>query len=80
MLPNAVVLSTDILADKSGKVTEQSVTEKFKLFQPEEYQGKKVMIKGCAPSWAVLMLQHKLEGIAASLSFVLYDGKEYQIW
>ena len=75
-----VVLNTDVLADMSGKVTERSTMEKLPLFNPEQYRGKHVVIKGCASTWAVMALQHKLEGVAAKLSFVLYDGKEYPIW
>jgi hypothetical protein len=75
-----VFLNTDILADMSGKVTERSAQEKLPRFNPEEYRGKHVVLKGCASTWAVMQLQHQLEGVAAKLSFALYDGKEYQIW
>lgn len=74
------VLNTDILADMSGKVTERSVMEKLPQFDPEPYRGKHVVIKGCASTWAVMALQHKLEGVASKLSFTLYDGKEFAIW
>ncbi|HEY5039672.1 MAG TPA: hypothetical protein VIJ93_11420 [bacterium] len=75
-----VILKTDVLADMSGKVTERSVAQTFPNFKQEDYQGKHVVIKGCAGTWAVMMLQHKLEGVAAHLSFALYDGKEIQIF
>jgi hypothetical protein len=75
-----VVLNTDVLADGMGKVTEKSVAMAFPKFKPEDYKGKHVVLKGCAGTWAVMMLQHKLEGVAAHLSFALYDGKEYQIF
>jgi len=75
-----MVLNTDILADMSGKVTERSALEKLPRFNAEEYRGKHVVIRGCASTWAVMTLQHKLEGVAAKLSFALYDGKEFDIW
>jgi len=74
------ILNTDILADMSGKVTERSALEKLPRFNAEEYRGKHVVIKGCASTWAVMALQHKLEGVAAKLSFALYDGKEFDIF
>ncbi len=75
-----IVLNTDVLAGMDGKVTEASVKTKFPQFQPEEYRGKHVVVKGCAPTWAVMLLQRRLEGVAAHLSFVLYDGKEFPVY
>ena len=73
-------LNTDVLADRSGKVTEHSVKSKMPGFNAEPYRGKHVVLKGCAPAWAVLMLQHQLEGVATKVSFALFDGKEYEIF
>lgn len=75
-----VILNTDFLNDMSGKVNDRSVADKLPKLNLGEYQGKHVVVKGCAPTWAVMMLQHKLEGVALNLSFALYDGKEYQVW
>jgi hypothetical protein len=75
-----IVLNTDILAGMDGKVNEASVRMKYPQLNPEDYRGKHVVVKGCAPTWAVMLLQHKLYGVAAKLSFVLYDGKEYPIY
>ncbi len=75
-----VVLNTDILAGMDGKVNEASVQLKYPQFNPEDYRGKHVVVKGCAPTWTVMLLQHKLQGVAVKLSFVLYDGKEYPIY
>jgi len=75
-----VVLNTDVLGDMSGKVTERSALEKLPQMDFQPYQGKHVVIKGCASTWAVMMIQHKLEGVAAKLSFTLYDGKEFNVW
>ncbi len=75
-----VELKTDILAGMDGKVTEQSALNKLPGLDPASYKGKHVVIKGCAPTWAVLMLQHRLEGAAEKLSFGLFDGKEIDIF
>lgn len=75
-----VILNTDVLGDMSGKVTERSALDKLPKLDLQPYQGKHVVLKGCASTWAVLALQHKLEGVAAHLSFSLYDGREYDIW
>ncbi len=75
-----VALNTDVLAGMDGKVNESSVKMKLPQFNLEEYRGKHVVVKGCAPTWAVMLLQHQLEGVAARLSFVLYDGREYPIF
>jgi len=40
-----------------------------------KYTGKHVQIKGCAPTWAHLMVAGKLFGLAAGLDFLLDDGK-----
>lgn len=75
-----IMLNTDVLAGMDGKVTEASVKMKLPQFQPENYRGKHVVVKGCAPTWAVMLLQHRLEGVADHLSFVLYDGKEFLVY
>jgi hypothetical protein len=75
-----MVLNTDVLAGMDGKVNESSVKIKLPQFNLEKFRGKHVVVKGCAPTWAVMLLQHQLEGVAAKLSFVLYDGKEYLIY
>jgi hypothetical protein len=75
-----IELKTDVLADMSGKVSDQSVKAKLPQLNPETYRGKHVVVKGCAPTWAVMLIQHKLEGVAAHLSFALFDGKEYDVW
>jgi hypothetical protein len=75
-----IILNTDVLAGMDGKVTETSVKMKLPQFDPEVFRGKHVVVKGCAPTWAVMRLQHQLQGVAAKLSFVLYDGQEYPIY
>ncbi|HET9870305.1 MAG TPA: hypothetical protein VFR02_07415 [bacterium] len=75
-----IELNTDLLADMSGKVTEQSIKSKLPQLDAGAYRGKHVVVKGCAPTWAVMMLQHRLEGVAAGLSFKLFDGKEIGVW
>ena len=75
-----VILNNDVLADCTGKVNDKSVAESLPRFKAEDYRGKHVVMKGCAPTWAVMMIQHRLEGVAAKLSFALYDGKEYDVW
>lgn len=75
-----ILLNTDVLAGMDGKVTDASLRMKLPQFQPEKYRGKHVMVKGCAPTWAAMIIQHQLEGVAAKLSFVLHDGKEYPIY
>jgi hypothetical protein len=75
-----IELNTDALADMSGKVSENSLKSKLPQLDMESYRGKHVVVKGCAPTWAVMVLQHKLEGVAAGLSFKLFDGKEIPVW
>ncbi len=75
-----IVINTDVLAGMDGKVTEFSVKSKLPQFDLQPYRGKHVVLKGCAPTWAAMTLQHQLGGVAAHLSFVLYDGKEILIY
>ncbi|MGH7738897.1 MAG: hypothetical protein ACREL1_02005 [bacterium] len=75
-----IELNTDTLSDMSGKVTEQSLKSKLPQLNAEAYRGKHVVVKGCAPTWAVMKLQHQLEGVAGGLSFKLFDGKEIAVW
>jgi hypothetical protein len=63
-----------------GKVTDASVRMKLPQFQPEKYRGKHVVVKDCAPTWAAMIIQRQMEWVAAKLSFVLHDGKEYSIY
>lgn len=60
----------------TGKVELASFTEKLKTLDISSYQGKRVQLAGCAPTWAHLLVAAKLFPIVSGLDFILDDGKD----
>lgn len=56
-----------------------SFEEKLSKHDFSPYKGKHVQIKGCAPTWAHLLVAGKLFSIASGLDFILDDGKEGKV-
>jgi len=59
----------------SGKIDVAGFKTKLEAFDLAKYAGKHVQIKGCAPTWAHLMVASRLQGKAQALDFLIDDGK-----
>lgn len=57
------------------KANVQAVQEKVSQWDISSYKDKAVQIRGCSPTWAHLIVMGKLVGTAASIEFLLDDGK-----
>lgn len=58
-----------------GPIKLQAFTERVAKLNVAPYAGKHVQLKGCAPTWAHLMVAGKLVGTARSIDFLLDDKK-----
>lgn len=58
-----------------AKANPQTVQEKVKQWDVSLYKNKSVQMKGCSPTWAHLLVAAKLIGTAASIEFLLDDGR-----
>ncbi len=59
----------------SGKIDVAGFKQKLESFDLSPYAGKHVQIKGCAPTWAHLMVAARLLGKVQALDFLIDDGK-----
>ena len=59
----------------AGKISVDGFRQKLEAFDLTKYDGKHVQIKGCAPTWAHLMVATRLQGKAQALDFLIDDGK-----
>jgi len=59
----------------AGKINVAGFREKLEAFDLSKYAGKHVQIKGCAPTWAHLLVASRLHGKAQALDFLIDDGK-----
>ncbi len=59
----------------AGKIDVAGFKTKLEAFDLAKYAGKHVQIKGCAPTWAHLMVASRLHGKAEALDFLIDDGK-----
>lgn len=66
------------LNDLTGSAPVQLATfaEKVKALDVEPYRDREVRIKGCAPTWAHLMVAGRLFPVVRKLEFLLDDGKD----
>lgn len=64
----------------SGKATPESFTRGLDSVDLARFDGKIVQVKGCVPTWAYMMAVHRLEGIAAGVEFVLFDGSVVPVY
>jgi hypothetical protein len=62
----------------SGKVELASFKAKIDSMDFSTYQGKRVQLSGCAPTWAHLLVASKLFPLVSGLDFLLDDGKDGQ--
>ena len=69
----SVILDLNDLS--AGGVKLDAFTKTVEALETAPYRDKHVTIKGCAPSWAHLMVAGKLFPIVAGLDFLLDDGK-----
>ena len=59
----------------SGPVQLSSFPDTVAQWDVSPYQNQHVQIKGCAPTWAHLLVAGRLFPVAARLEFLLDDGK-----
>ena len=59
----------------SGKLDRESFTQKLSVIDWKQYDGQEVAIKGCAPTWAHLMVAGNLFKRVTKLNFLMDDGK-----
>lgn len=64
----------------NGKATPESFSEGLQSADLTRFDGKVVQIKGCVPTWAYMMAVHRLEGIAAGIEFLLFDGSAVPVY
>ncbi len=58
-----------------GRVELNSFKEKLSQFDLNPYTGKLVQLKGCAPTWAHLLVAGQLVPLVSGLDFLIDDGK-----
>ncbi len=68
-------LTLDLNDISQGKVELGSFKSKLDAFDLSVYHGKEVQIKGCAPTWAHLLVAGRLFGKVKRLEFLMDDGK-----
>lgn len=68
-------LTLDLNDLSEGGVQLGTFKEKLATFDVSPYKGQHVQIKGCAPTWAHLMVAGKLFPVVSALDFLLDDGK-----
>lgn len=69
-----VILDLNDIA--SGKVELGTFKAKLDKMDMTALQGKEVQVKGCAPTWAHLLVAGKLFGKVKRLEFLMDNGKE----
>ena len=57
----------------TGKVELKTFQEKLEAMDWDAYQGEEVQIKGCAPTWAHLLVAGRLFGRARKVEFLMDD-------
>ena len=58
-----------------GKVSVQGALTGLQTWDKSVYSGQDVLLRGCAPTWAHLMVAGQLVGIVKSIGFLIDDGK-----
>ena len=59
-----------------GKVVAEDFSAQVAALDFTPYSDKQVQLRGCAPSWAHLLVAAKLLPIVARLEFIIDDGNE----
>lgn len=57
----------------SGKVELKTFQLKLESLDWESFRGQEVQIKGCAPTWAHLLVAGRLFGTASRVEFLMDD-------
>lgn len=60
----------------NGKVELSSFRSKLENLDLSTYHGKEVQVRGCAPTWAHLLVAGRLFGKVKRLEFLMDDGKQ----
>lgn len=70
---NVQILDLNDIA--KGKLDRESFSQKLSAIDWKQYDGAEVAIKGCAPTWAHLLVAGRLFPRVKKLSFLMDDGK-----
>ncbi len=73
------IVSLDLNDIASGKVELASFKAKVESMDFSSYRNKHVQLKGCAPTWAHLLVAGKLFPLVSALDFILDDGKDGKV-
>lgn len=73
-------VAIDLSEIAKGKITEDGFREKLEKIDLDSYKGKIVQLKGCAPTWAYLLMAWKLFGKVSGLEFLDYNGQSVPIY
>lgn len=63
-----------------GLSTPEELGKKLAKEDLSKFKDKIVQLRGCAPTWAYMILSHRFEGIAKGVEFRLADGKSVRVW
>lgn len=58
-----------------GRIDVAGFRAKLDAFDLSRFSGKHVVLKGCAPTWAHLLVASRLAGKVTALDFLIDDGK-----
>jgi len=75
MTPVKTLLVLNLNEVAQGKLDREGFSAKLSQIDWGKYDGADVAIRGCAPTWAHLMVAGRLFGKVKSLSFLMDDGK-----
>ena len=64
----------------NGKATLEAFSQALGNVDTSGFEGKVVQIKGCVPTWAYMMAVHKIEGVAAGVEFVEFNGSSVPVY
>jgi hypothetical protein len=70
------MVTLDLNDIASGKVELGTFKMKLEKLDLSSYEGKEVQVRGCAPTWAHLLVAGRLFGKVKRLEFLMDDGKE----
>jgi hypothetical protein len=73
------IVQIDLNDIAAGKVELASFTAKVEAMDFTSYQGKRVQLSGCAPTWAHLLVAAKLFPFVSGVDFLLDDGKDGKV-
>ena len=71
----ADALPLDLNDIAKGKIDVAGFRAKLDAYDLSRYEGHHVVLKGCAPTWAHLLVASRLAGRVTGLDFLIDDGK-----